>query len=52
MQPQRIITDPYHINIPMIDAEFDRFELNSDLGTSLHEAEAPTFYHDALDVEE
>ena len=47
------MTDPvvYH-NIPIIDREFDRFELNDDLEANLREAEAATFYHDAFDLEE
>lgn len=35
------------LNIPMIDGEFDRFELNHDLETDLRQADAATFYHDA-----
>jgi hypothetical protein len=36
---------------PLIDTEFDRFELNAELEETLREAEAANFYHDALDNE-
>ena len=42
----------YSHSIPMLDMEFDRFELNSDLEESLREADTATFYHDALEFEE
>lgn len=48
-----MITEPvYHQNIPMIDREFDLFELNNDLEAHLREAETANFYHNALDLEE
>ncbi len=37
---------------PMIDGEFDRFNLNTDFEMSLREAEPANFYHDALNEEE
>jgi len=39
-------------NIPIIDGDFDSFELNHDLECTLREADAATFYHDAPDLEE
>ena len=39
-------------NIPLIDGEFDSFELNYDLEAHLREAETATFYHDTFDSEE
>ena len=53
MYLQSIINDPsYFSNIPVIDADFDRFELKSDFEMTLREAEVANFYHDALDPEE
>ena len=52
MHNQHISESFRHWNIPMIDREFDRFELNNDLSGSLHEAQTATFYHGALDLEE
>ena len=42
----------YTGNNPIIDGDFDRFEMNGDFEESLREAEVATFYHDALDLEE
>lgn len=42
----------YANNIPMLDGDFDRFEMNGDFEESLREVEVATFYHDALDLEE
>jgi hypothetical protein len=53
MYHQFIISEPSHSeNIPMIDGEFDLFELNNDLEIQLREAETANFYHDAFDPEE
>jgi hypothetical protein len=53
MYTQHTIGEPnYCENIPMIDGEFDRFEMNSDLEMQLREAETANFYHDALNEEE
>ncbi|MDE3016489.1 MAG: hypothetical protein KGI29_06170 [Pseudomonadota bacterium] len=53
MYSQHVITTPaYFANIPMIDGEFDRFELNNDLEMLLRDTETATFYHDALSPEE
>ena len=53
MCPQRsLMVLDYPQNIPMIDGEFDRFELNSDLSGSLHNADSATFYHDDCNPEE
>lgn len=50
---QRIIAAPLiHQNIPMIDREFDHFELNKDLEIDMRKTESATFYHDALNLEE
>ena len=47
MYPRAIITDPAsYPNLPVIDKEFDHFEENNDLWSTLHEAETSTFYHD------
>lgn len=37
---------------PLIDTEFDVFELNSELEETLREAETANFYHDSLDRED
>lgn len=42
----------YPHNIPMIDGEFDVFEVNTDLEVNLREAETATFYHNALNWDE
>ena len=49
----------YHIispnaghHFPLIDAEFDRFELNTELEETLREAETANFYHDLLNSED
>lgn len=53
MYPPLIISEPAYLdNIPVIDKEFDRFEVNSDLEIQLREAETANFYHDAIDPEE
>jgi hypothetical protein len=53
MYTPHMIREPnYSGNIPMIDGEFDRFEMNSDLEMQLREAETANFYHDALNEEE
>lgn len=53
MQTQNIIRDPMlYEAIPMVDAEFDRFEMNNDFEMVLREAETANFYHDALNEEE
>jgi hypothetical protein len=38
-------------HFPLIDTDFDRFELNTELEETLREAETANFYHDALDSE-
>ena len=38
--------------IPVIDAEFDRFDVREDLENSLREMEFANFYHGAFDTEE
>jgi len=53
MQPYHIvITQDYYPNTPIIDQEFDRFELNEDLENTLREAEAAILCHLSFDVEE
>lgn len=53
MRTHRIIPGTtYHEPIPVIDEEFDRFELSHDLEVNRREAEATAFYHDTLDPEE
>jgi len=53
MHTQHIVTELFdYQNIPLIDGEFDRFELNDDLEANLREAGTATFYHDAFDLEE
>lgn len=53
MYAQHIIRDPIYFDpIPMIDGEFDRFEVNNDFEMVLREAETANFYHDALNDEE
>ena len=53
MRTHHIITETtYHHNVPVIDGEFDRFEMNNDLMTSLCGADMANFYHDILDLEE
>lgn len=42
----------YSDAIQMIDGEFDRFEINSDLEMQLREADTATFYHDSCNPEE
>jgi hypothetical protein len=42
----------YNENVPIIDGEFDRFEINNDLEMQLREAETANFYHDAFNEEE
>lgn len=42
----------YNYISPMLDKEFDDFELNSDLEINLRESDSANFYHDALDLEE
>lgn len=39
-------------HFPLIDTEFDRFELNTELEETLREAETANFYHDLLNGEE
>lgn len=53
MPMQRPATTPaYNYTIPIIDSEFDLFELNYDCESNLRDAETATFYHDAYDPEE
>jgi hypothetical protein len=53
MHVQHTIREPICFEaIPMMDAEFDHFEINSDLEMQLREAETANFYHDALNEEE
>ncbi len=54
MHTQRMApaTQFYHRNVPVIDRDFDRFEMNNDLAANLHEAEKSTFYHDAPNRQE
>jgi len=47
------MSEPHYLeNSPMIDGEFDLFEINHDLGTQLRDSATANFYHDALDKEE
>ncbi len=39
-------------HLPLIDEEFDRFELNTELEETLREAETANFYHDLLNSED
>ena len=52
MRTQPVISEPIFHNIPVIDNEFDSFELNHDMMESLREVEVATFYHDAFDTYE
>lgn len=53
MYAQHIIRDPIYFEaIPMIEREFDRFEINNELEMQLRHAETANFYHDALSEEE
>ncbi len=53
MQSQCINTTPdYYPNIPMIDQEFDAFELHEDLANALHDAEAAMLANQTLDTQE
>jgi len=42
----------YSQNIPLLDGEFDSFELNDDLDFLLHETENATLYHKSLHLQE
>ncbi len=53
MYVQHIISIPTNYeNIPIIDGEFDRFEINSDFEMVLRDADTATFYHDSCNPEE
>ena len=53
MYPQHIITPSTALhNIPIIDGEFDLFEMNTDLMSILCGADVADFYHDAFDIAE
>ena len=53
MYQQSVAIKPsYFENIPLIDGEFDEFEMNNELELQLRETEAANFYHDALDIAE
>lgn len=53
MPTQHTIRKPIYFDaIPIIDGEFDRFEINNDFEMVLREAETANFYHDALNEEE
>jgi hypothetical protein len=49
--PYTHIAPGFGHHFPLIDTEFDRFELNMELEETLREAEAANFYHDSLDSE-
>lgn len=50
--PHTHIAPGFGHHFPMIDSEFDRFELNTELEETLREAEAANFYHDLLNSED
>lgn len=50
--PYAYIAPSYGHHFPLIDTEFDRFELNDELEQTLREAEAANFYHDLLNSED
>lgn len=53
MYAQSNISEPnLFINIPLIDGDFDSFEVNSDFEMQLREAETANFYHDSFNPEE
>ncbi|MFZ4125140.1 MAG: hypothetical protein ACOYJ2_03600 [Rickettsiales bacterium] len=53
MRAHPIIEAPIYVETsPMVDAEFDRFEINNDFEMLLREAEPANFYHNALNEEE
>jgi hypothetical protein len=53
MYTQHTIHEPtYFEAVPMIDGEFDRFEINSDFEMVLREAEPANFYHASLNDNE
>lgn len=43
--PHTHIAPSFGHHFPLIDTEFDRFELNNELEETLREAEAANFYH-------
>ena len=52
MRTQQTVSTPVYHSIPVIDNDFDTFELNCDMMESLREVEVANFYHDALNIEE
>lgn len=53
MYAQSNISEPRDFkNIPLIDGEFDDFELNNDMEMQLREADTANFYHDNFNPEE
>lgn len=50
-QPRVVNSINYEYS-PMVDAEFDKFEVNDDLVYNLRDAETATFYHDTCNPEE
>lgn len=53
MHAHPIIATPVHLEaIQIVDAEFDRFEMNNDFEMVTREENTAHFYHDALNDEE
>ncbi len=53
MQPQHSTKNiRYYESIPILDREFDRFEVNYDLKNQLRTVAAEHFYNDSLNAEE
>lgn len=50
--PYTHIAPSYGHHFPLIDTEFDRFELNTELEETLREAETANFYHNSLASED
>jgi hypothetical protein len=53
MQPQNTAKNIRHYeNIPILDREFDLFEINYDLKVQLRTVMSEQFYNDSLSVED
>lgn len=53
MPQQHLITEStYTYTLPVVDEEFDDFEVIEELAASLRESESANFYHGARDTAE
>ena len=51
MRPQHSSHESNYIqDCRIVDREFDRFEMDEVIGTSLHEAQTAAFLHDTFDL--